>query len=179
VDEPLLVRRREPLGHLAADADHLPERGPRVGPKRRVERHPLQQRHDDVREPLVVADVQDGGDVVVLDPGLRAGLADEPRLRLLVGGELREHDLQRDLALEPRVLGPVHRPHAPAAEFAEQHVLPEPGRRGGRGPGRRNRRDRLQVRGRGRRERRQGGRPRRIGVGLRAVHGRSGAGMRG
>ena len=126
VDEAARVRRRQPLGHLPADPQHLRRRRPRAGPQRRPERLALQQGHRQVRDAAVLGDLVDDDDVVVLDGRLGAGLAEEPGLGGRVAGHLREHDLQRDGAAEGGILGLEDDAHAAVAEDVQHAVRPEP-----------------------------------------------------
>ena len=123
VDEALLVGGGQTLGDLPTDADDLGvHRRPRVRLEARGERHALQQRHHEERQPGVLADLEDGGDVVVLDLRLGAGLAEEPARATACGRRPGEHDLERHLAPQRRVLGPVHRPHPALTDEGEDAV---------------------------------------------------------
>jgi hypothetical protein len=64
--------------------------------------------------------------VVVFDLRLCPRLADEPRLRLGVGGPLRQHHFECHLPLQRRVFGPEHDAHAALAEQGEDAVRAEP-----------------------------------------------------
>jgi hypothetical protein len=72
--------------------------------------------------------VVDRGDIGVVHPGQRAGLAQHPlaqfRRRLGVGiGQVRVRRadfLERDLAVQGGVAGPPHQAHAPAAQSFQQ-----------------------------------------------------------
>ena len=78
---------------------------------------------------VVVAEVEDGHHVGV--GHLRDGLA--PRARSAASssgivGDLRDHDLQGDVALEHGVVGEIHDAHRPLAERLHDVVLPDPAR---------------------------------------------------
>jgi hypothetical protein len=64
----------------------------------------------------------DAGDVGVVERGERLGFALEAPQPLLVVRELVGQDLDRHLALEPRVLGAVDLAHSAGAEGAEDLV---------------------------------------------------------
>jgi hypothetical protein len=135
------VRRGQPGAHLPADPQRQLRRGDRLAPQPLVERLAVEERHHHVRPAAVLADVQDRDDVVVVELGGGAGLAQEPLAVDSAGGERRLERLDRDLAAEPRVLGEVHRAHPALAELAEHEVLADPRRervgagvRAGRGP---------------------------------------------
>ena len=71
-------------------------------------------------------DVVDGDDVGVLECGGGAGLLLESAAALRVGQAVRWEDLQGDVAVQTRVMGPVHDAHAALADLFED---PEPAER--------------------------------------------------
>jgi hypothetical protein len=82
----------------------------------------------------VGADVEHRQDVRVIERRHRPRLALEPQQPLGVARHrLRQH-LDRHLAPEPRVASPVHLPHPPGPQQAENLVRPQP-RTGGQGHG--------------------------------------------
>lgn len=70
----------------------------------------------------MLADRVNDCDVIVLDLGLVAGFAKEAGSGVRVRRELRQHQLDGDLAPQSQVEGPVHDPHASTAELAIEHV---------------------------------------------------------
>ena len=85
-----------------------------------LERAPGHVLHRQVQERAVGALVEDGDHVLVRQPRHRLGLADEPADEFLVPGQFGVHDLERHLAVKPRVGGPVDRGH-PAVRDARGH----------------------------------------------------------
>ncbi len=65
-----------------------------------------------------LADLEHGDDVGVREPGHREGLAVER-----AGGVAGVEELERDVAIEPRVAREVHGAHAAGAEHAGDHVV--------------------------------------------------------
>ena len=90
-------------------------------PRRRMraaDRLAVHVAHDEVDQPLALADRVDRDDVGMGQPRRRLGLAGEPLADVLLEGELGREDLDRDAALEPLVAGPVHHAHPAAADLA-------------------------------------------------------------
>ncbi len=125
VDDALLVRRVERLGHVA----RIRQRG-RDG--ERAARDPVGQclaghkLQDQRGHPVVGLEAVDGADVGMIQRGQDARFALEPREPVAVGGERRRQELDRDLAPERRVAGPVHLTHPARAQPVENLVAPEP-----------------------------------------------------
>ena len=112
-------------------------------PQRLAEAHPLardealqrlarDELHDDVVDALGRLDLVDRDDVRVVERGGGAGLLDETGAAVRVDVPLGGEDLDRDLAPEAGVAGPVDLAHAPGAEGRDHLVRPEPrcGRQG-------------------------------------------------
>ena len=74
--------------------------------------------HDEVDQPLSLADRVNRDDVRVGQLGGRLGLAGEPLADVLLEGELGWKNLDGHAALEPLVAGPVHHTHPAAADLA-------------------------------------------------------------
>ena len=79
--------------------------------------------HGQVQDAPVGALVVHGDHVRVGKPGDRPGLGDEPPDEVLVVGELRMHDLQRDRAVEPSIGAQVDGRH-PAVREMGLHPVP-------------------------------------------------------
>ena len=77
VDQPLPVRRRQPLGGLQADAQDLLQRQRPGAVELLLQREAVDELHDQVGDRAGVLDGVDGDDVVVGDGGGGPGLADE------------------------------------------------------------------------------------------------------
>ena len=75
---------------------------------------------------VLVADVVERADVGMRERRDRLRLALEPLPHVLVRREVRRQDLDRDRALEPRVLRPVDLSHPSRADRGEDLVRPEP-----------------------------------------------------
>ena len=84
------------------------------------------QLHHVVMQAVLLADVEDGHDVGVVQPGRRLRLAAEPRPQLLVGEQVRRQHLDGDAAAQGFVLGLVDHAHPAAADLADEAILAEP-----------------------------------------------------
>ena len=92
----------ERVGDLDCQCDHLLKRE-RAPLQARAERLPLEELHDEVRNPVRLADVVDRADVRVVEGrgGLR--LPREPRADRRIGEPVPANELERDRSLEAHV----------------------------------------------------------------------------
>ena len=120
------VGRRQALGRLPADPHHLGHRQHAVALEPLVQRLSLEKGHGNEGHAAVLAHLQDGHDVIVLDGGGGFGLAQEALTGGFTGGQARQHGLDGQLALELRVLGLEHHAHAAGAEHLEDTKTAEP-----------------------------------------------------
>ena len=67
----------------------------------------------------------DGNDVRVVEGGGGAGLPQEPRAAVWVGGSARGQHLERNQPVEEGVAGLVHHPHPTLADLLEYLVVRE------------------------------------------------------
>ena len=116
-------RVEDALGH----AQGLTQReGPLLGdPSAQV--GPGDVLHREVARPAVDALVEDRDETGVGEAGSAAGLPPEARDERPAGvslGEVRVHDLERDLPVEPTVDGEVHGGHAAARDPGDDLVAP-------------------------------------------------------
>ena len=86
----------------------------------------LEQLGHQERDAALVADVVNGQDVGVRERRDRLGLALETSEPAGVVGSALRQDLDRHLAIEPRVSGAIHLAHATSAERREDLVGGEP-----------------------------------------------------
>ena len=124
MDDPLLVRRREPARDGDGIVDRLAHRQ-RPGRQPLPERLPFEQLRDDERRASFGADVVDredvrmvqrrGGACFLLEAVQRSGSAEK---------DDGQH-LDRDVASEPRVARAIHLAHAAGAERGEDFIGPE------------------------------------------------------
>jgi hypothetical protein len=117
VDDPHLVREVEPPADVHRHAGLLLDRETVDRHHRLAEVDALDVLHGDVVDALHLADLEDRHDVRVLQAGGGARLALEAGEGVLAGQERGGHGLERDLALEDRVLGQVHLAHGAVAEL--------------------------------------------------------------
>ena len=96
-----------------------------LGADERAQVGPVDVAHDDEQHAVVLARVVDGEDVGVLDRGGGLGLGDEAPAEVLVVGEDRVDDLQRDRALQPELRRAVDDAHAAAAREGLDAVIGE------------------------------------------------------
>ena len=86
----------------------------------------LEELHGHVDEAVLLAEVEDGDDVRVVELGGRLGLALEAAAEVGLGGEGRGDRLDRDEAVQERVLGLVDLAHRALADLPDDPVLPDP-----------------------------------------------------
>ena len=126
VDDARRMRAAQPLEDLEDDLDLPAEGEGRALSQRVLQVLAVQELHRDERRAVgVVAEVEDRDDVGVDHPGDGPGLALEADLPLGIFRDLREHDLERHVALEERVVGLVHDPHGSLAQPVDDFVLAE------------------------------------------------------
>ena len=124
MDDADLVRVPEALQHLDDDRDLAPEVEGGLVAQDVQEVAALQQLHDDVGRAVgVVAEIEDRHDVRVHHPRDGPSFALEAQLVLRLVRELREHHLERDVALEVGIEGLEDGSHAPPAEEPHDAVL--------------------------------------------------------
>lgn len=122
VNDAALVRCRDSGGDLRPDAEGIVQRK-RAVPKAITQALSGDQLHGDEAEPILGADLEDGGDVGVIE--CRCGLGLLHEAAHAVGrffGALAEH-LDRNFALEVVVVGEVHLAHSASAE-ERSHFVP-------------------------------------------------------
>ena len=125
---PALCAWPRPSSTCATIEDFSASESVGVLPQPRVEVLPPQQLHHDVGRAVgVVAEVEDRHHGGVAEPCDRPGLALEALLVLRIARRLGQHHLERDLALQHRIEGPIDGAHAAAAEELDDLVLSDPG----------------------------------------------------
>ena len=93
-----------------------------------LEGRALDELHDEEQQLGVVADRVDDDDVRVVELRRGARLALEAVFHAVVESQLRQHDFDGHLAVEPQVVREVHGGHATASELAADLVLAHRGR---------------------------------------------------
>jgi hypothetical protein len=121
------VRRDQAAPRLQEPRHHLPP-WPRLGVHPVVQRPALDQRHRDVHAARVLADIVHRHDCAVPQLRHRARLRQQA-IATLRPRHRRLHDLDRHLALELGVLGPVHPPHPATADELDDLVAAQLGPR--------------------------------------------------
>ena len=127
MDDPLLVRRREPLRDLDRVVGRLAHRDRAAGHPR-AQRLALEQLRHDVRRAVarVGPEVVHRRDVRVIQSAGRLGLLLEPPQPIGVLRVRRRQHLHRDVALQPLVPRPVNLPHPASADGRHDLVRAEP-----------------------------------------------------
>ncbi len=115
VDDPAAVRRRQAAGDLHRVFDRLARRQRPVG-HQLLQRLPLEQLLDQVRLPVVDAEVVDREDVGVVQRAGGARLVLEAAQALRVGGEHLGQHLDGDVAVQPPVARAIHLAHPAGSE---------------------------------------------------------------
>jgi len=130
MDDAFLVRRGHPPRGLERDLDRpLLREGPGFEPV--AQRLSLEELRDGVRDALVEAEIVDREDVRVGERRDSLGFALESLPRVRVHGQSLGEDLDRDLAVEPGVLGAIDLSHASGPQDREDLVGAESGSRRG------------------------------------------------
>jgi len=119
--DPLLVRRRQPLGGLDPVIHRL-ARGERRTTKPLPKRLPLQKLRDHIGLPAMRPDVVDREDVGMVQGRGRPSLLLESAQPVGIGGEGAGQDLDRHLAPEARVPGAIDLAHASGAQWRNDLV---------------------------------------------------------
>ena len=94
-----------------------------------MQRLPFEKLHDQVVAAGLMSHVEDGADVRMAERCDRAGLALEACAGVAVVGAVRRKDLDRDDAVEPRVVGAIDLAHPARADRREDFIRPEPSAR--------------------------------------------------
>jgi hypothetical protein len=121
MDEAAVVRRRQSPRDVQGVRDRLARRH-RLPAHARAQRLALQQLGDDVRAALMRADVVDGEDVRVAEPGGGARLLLEAREAARLADLGDRDDLHGHLAREPHVDGAIDLAHPPRAERSDDFI---------------------------------------------------------
>ncbi len=109
------ARRRQRVGHLRG---HAKGGFDRQRPSLRNpcrQRVALNQRHHDVGTVTIVAGLEDGADVRVIEPGRGLGFDQQAPVGVRIQ-HIGPDPLDGDLAVESRVLGDEHFPHPASAK---------------------------------------------------------------
>ena len=88
-----------------------------------LKRHAVQKLHGDERLAVLLADVVNRADVGMIQRGSGLRFALKAGERLRVAGNLVGQELERDEAVQARVLGFVNDTHAAAAELLDDAVV--------------------------------------------------------
>jgi hypothetical protein len=124
VDDPAPMGGRQRLRHFPGDAQRLLD-------ARAAAREPLGQRlsreqfHDQEMDGARVTDVEERANARVGQAGDRPRLLVEAAEQVGVTGEIGPHDLESDLAVEPRVAGAVNFTHTTRTERRDDLVGPQ------------------------------------------------------
>ncbi len=124
VHDLLLVRSRQARRHLRRDLEHAAHQHPLAG-QRVAHLLAANQLHRDVGAPVDLADLVNDRDVRMLERGGGLRLLDEAPTPIGVVRQIVGQDLERDIAIQPRVGGAVDNAHAAAADLFSDTVVPE------------------------------------------------------
>jgi len=123
MDDPVLVGIVKPVAHLLHEQELvLEEERPALG-DHLLELLALEELHHDEQVPVHFGEVVDGDDVGVAQPRTGLGLPEEARAQLVGDLDVARDDLERDHAVEDRVVRLENRAHAPAPDALEDPVL--------------------------------------------------------
>ena len=122
VNDAALMRVVQGFGQLYADRQHLLERHGLAGLHRLAQRYAVDQLDDDVRPVADLSDVVDGHDVGMREGAGGLGLAYETADVLLVEAPFLLEDLERQRAVDLRVVGLVDLGHRALADQLDDLV---------------------------------------------------------
>ena len=126
VDDALGVGEREAVAQLHHDLELPAQVAERALPQGLAQVEPLEELHRHVGDPGLLAEVEHGDDVRVVEPCRRLRLALEALPELRVGGEGRADRLQGDVPVEKGIVGLVHLAHRTLADLPDDPILPDP-----------------------------------------------------
>ncbi len=124
MDDSGLVRPGEPVGDLHGEIEKLLHRE-RSGREQIAERLALHELHRDVGQRIGAADLVDGDDVRMVEGRHRARFFLEASDAIGLGGHLLGQDLERHVAVQPRVARPVDVAHPAGAQPSADRVYAE------------------------------------------------------
>ena len=116
------MRIAERGGKLCADREHGIGRELAAQIERTIERLAVQQFHRDIGETVRLADIVDRDDCGVGERACRAGLAQEAGGTFLVGANLGLEQLDREHAVDARIVGAPDLGHRAFADLLPQFV---------------------------------------------------------
>ena len=90
-----------------------------------VEPLPGDELHGVEQHAVMIAEIEDGDDIGVVQPGGGARLVAEATAVLLIVAELRVQDLERHAGRQRLALGLVHDPHAAPADEPDDPIIAE------------------------------------------------------
>ena len=122
MDQASGVGRGEAQGDLAADAADFLDRQYPFTLESILQRFAGQQRHGDVRDAAILADLVNGNDMVVQEGRRRPTLAQEAAAGGIAGGQAGPHGLEGDRPSEGGVLGVIYDAHAARSEDFEDAI---------------------------------------------------------
>ncbi len=121
MDDAVFVCRVERVRDLRCDRQGLFESDGSLGePMRKI--LALDELHDQCGDRAGLFQPVDVGDVRVIERGKRLCFARKSRQTFGIGCKLLGQDLQRDIAIELRVVGPKHLPHSTCANLSDDFV---------------------------------------------------------
>ncbi len=126
MDEAAAMGLGEAVRDVAADAQRFAGRHPPLPLQILFQRLAFQILHRLIGNAAIFADLIDGHDVVVLEPGGGASLADEAFPSPRIPRVARQNRLERDHPAQLRIFRFEDDAHAAAAEFFQHAIRPQP-----------------------------------------------------
>ncbi len=126
VDDAARVRRREAVRYCRRDLHRITPRN-RALLQPRSQCPALEQLHDRDRSVVDDGELVNREDARVREGGDRARLGLEPAAHFRIGRGVRRHDLDGNVAVEPRIARPIHLAHAARSDGLDDFVLGETG----------------------------------------------------
>ena len=123
VDDPRGVSTRQPVSHLRGEGDRLREWKRRAVTQELTQAAALDELHRDEHEIVGFLHRVEVNDIRMIEGGRGSGLMQEARSTVTRFDDVRTEKLERDAAMESRVLGDVHISHSPAPELVQHQVM--------------------------------------------------------
>ncbi len=124
--DPFVMGELQGVANLRHDGQRILRRH-FAGSNRLPQIHAVNEFHDDIKQPVALAEVVDADDIRMIQPGQRAGLAREPFGEGRIAAHFGRQDFHGHQSIEARLPRFVNRAHASLAEQFQHFELRKTG----------------------------------------------------